>query len=35
MNIEIVRKQETPVNQSTEKRPITNDYGRLRTIMDD
>ena len=35
MNIEIVRKKETPVNQSTEKRPITTDYGRLRTIMDD
>lgn len=35
MDIEIVRKKETPVNQSTEKRTITNDYGRLRTIMDD
>lgn len=35
MNIEIVRKKETPVNQSTEKRPITDDYGRLRTITND
>ena len=35
MNIEIVRKKEIPVNQSTEKQSITADYGRLRPITAD
>mgnify|MGYP003146826909 CR=1 FL=1 len=35
MDIEIVRKKEIPINQSTEKRSITTDYERLRTIAND
>lgn len=33
MNIEIVRKKETPVNQPTAKQLITNDCDRLRPII--